>query len=89
MKTKVGCVQCPNCLDLIYSRAHHDFRHCSCGDTFVDGGFDYMRCGGKNIDKIKVVNKFVPVSRQELYDDWNKRINKYGRIPCQVKTKKR
>ena len=40
-------VQCFSCKDAIWSRHRHDFRKCSCGKTFVDGGRDYLRCGGE------------------------------------------
>jgi hypothetical protein len=34
---------CDSCKDVIYSSYRHDMAYCSCGDVFVDGGFDYMR----------------------------------------------
>jgi len=85
MKTKtkiaVSCIQCPNCLDIIYSRANHDFRACTCGQSFVDGGFDYIRFGGVEFDKIKIFKKYINgETRQSLYNDWNNRTNKYGLI---------
>lgn len=39
-------VQCRRCLDVIESLSRHDFRICSCGAVFVDGGQDYFRWGG-------------------------------------------
>jgi hypothetical protein len=80
-KTKVYCIQCPNCKDIIYSRARHDFRDCSCGDCAIDGGFDYNRILAKNPTELKRINKFIMgVTRKDLYDDWNNRENKYGVI---------
>ena len=79
-RTRVNAVECPRCHDLIYSRARHDFHYCSCKDTFIDGGFDYIRVGGKDIDKIKNVKKFISCSKQELYNDWNERKDHYGWI---------
>lgn len=38
-------IQCPKCKDKIYSDYTHDFKECSCGYCFVDGGYDYLRCG--------------------------------------------
>ena len=77
-KTLVRCLVCPKCGDRIYSRARHDFHHCNCGNIYIDGGFDYMRCGGDVT--AKVVRKFIPVSKEELYKDWNEGIDKYGII---------
>ncbi len=80
VKTKVSTVICPKCQIEMYSRARHDFHSCKCG-TFVDGGFDYIRYGcpvGFNALVIKI--RYVAATRQELYDDWNKRINKFGFI---------
>lgn len=34
---------CPVCLDETYSRWGHDYRHCTCGYTAVDGGRNYLR----------------------------------------------
>jgi len=36
---------CTVCGDMIQSVGQHDFRECSCGAIFVDGGFEYMRNG--------------------------------------------
>lgn len=43
---KVKGVECPHCLQQIWSRSRYDFRHCDCGKTFVDGGSCYLRYGG-------------------------------------------
>lgn len=39
-------IECAKCGDHIRSMNRHDFRSCKCGETFVDGGSDYLRCGG-------------------------------------------
>lgn len=44
-------IQCPKCKDKIYSDSVHDFKYCSCGYCFVDGGYDYLRCGWESGDK--------------------------------------
>ncbi len=36
---------CLNCETHIQSLSVHDFRECSCGEVFVDGGLDYIRHG--------------------------------------------
>ena len=50
--------RCTLCGDEIYSNSRHDFVSCKCGDAFVDGGFDYMRCGAMNLSTL------VPISRE-------------------------
>ena len=57
-------LQCPNCGEVVISLYRHDFRQCGCGETFIDGGFDYMRCGVKDIKNIK--NVTVRISRDCL-----------------------
>jgi ribosomal protein L37AE/L43A len=75
---KVIAIKCPNCKDTIFSRATHDFMLCSCGHCHIDGGFNYTKIGGKNISKPFELE--VNASKKELYDDWNKGINKFGLI---------
>lgn len=77
---KVCTVKCPKCGDIIYSRARHDFHYCSCGYVFIDGGFEYSRAGAKSLDNIKFEDIEINTTKEELYDDWNKGINKYGII---------
>ena len=42
----VKAIKCLKCKDVIYSRAIHDFRWCSCGNMAVDGGFSYLKIVG-------------------------------------------
>jgi len=83
----VTAIQCPDCGDLIYSRAHHDFHGCSCWDTkedhstgvAVDGGFEYLRvCGGWDGKAHRIK---IDATKRELYDDWNRGKDKFGTIP--------
>jgi hypothetical protein len=76
----VNTAQCPTCKDILFSRAHHDFRFCTCGETFVDGGFEYVRIGGKDLEAIITGTMEISASKKELYDDWNYSENKYGLI---------
>ena len=75
---KVTGVKCPRCKDVIFSRAHHDFRSCSCGDTAIDGGFDYMRYLAKKLELVKTVQISLNVTKKDLYNDWNYRHDKHG-----------
>ena len=45
--------QCKLCGDIIESTHVHDFKFCKCGAIFVDGGKEYLRRGGKDLNLIK------------------------------------
>lgn len=77
---KVAAIKCPNCKDIIFSRAHYDYHSCTCGETSIDGGFDYCRIAAKDVSKIKAFQLEVNATKKELYNDWNLRKNKYGVI---------
>lgn len=85
-KLTVWALKCPTCLVTIYSRAHHDYHGCDCknGDSTgitIDGGFEYLRYGwGNDIKRPEAFELKLNVTRQELYDDWNLRTDKYGWI---------
>lgn len=59
MKTTQTGVKCLECGDEIYSTYRHDYRTCNCGDTFIDGGSDYLRYGSKNLNKVETVQREV------------------------------
>jgi hypothetical protein len=47
-------VNCLSCGDTLISRHRHDYKVCSCENkTMVDGGLDYVRFGGKNLDLVQ------------------------------------
>ena len=77
---KVSAIRCPSCSCIIYSRARHDFRGCPCGETAIDGGFDYTKISAKEPTKIGYVEVELDCTREDLYDDWNKGVDFYGRI---------
>jgi len=79
-KTRILTVTCPGCGKEIYSRAPHDYRTCGCAcATMVDGGFSgYIRYGGKLRPFLRY--RFVSATKKELYNDWNRRIDKFGII---------
>ena len=80
--TTVQVLECPTCGDLIFSRARHDCRHCTCGGSFIDGGFDYVRVGFRPERPAPVAWLMeVKATKTELYDDWNNQTDQYGRIP--------
>lgn len=46
MKIKRNIIECLKCGDKIESCYTHDFKWCKCKSIFVDGGREYVRCGG-------------------------------------------
>lgn len=81
VRTRVQTVTCPGCKLEMYSRARHDYRLCGCDfQTMVDGGFDYLRCGGKSLDALIHKVRYVNATKYDLYQDWNKSLNKFGVI---------
>ena len=57
--------RCLNCGDVIESKDRHDWVCCSCFDStkhtrgfYLDGGNDYIRCGG-NLDDIEWIDASV------------------------------
>lgn len=78
-RTKVSTITCPSCNDEIYSRATHDFQWCSCQEVAIDGGFDYTKVCFKT-QPPKKRNRYIAATKQQLYDDWNRNINKFGKI---------
>lgn len=44
-------IKCLKCGDVLESRHRHDFKMCSCGSCYIDGGNDpYVRVGGNPED---------------------------------------
>lgn len=41
-------IHCKGCDEVIYSLHRHDFRECSCGESWVDGGREYLRTNTVN-----------------------------------------
>jgi len=77
---KIKAIKCLNCDDIIYSRGLHDYRCCSCGSVCVDGGFDYFKVSANNLSKVKYIEIEIDATKEELYQDWDLGINKYGLI---------
>ena len=47
-------IKCLNCQTILESKGRHDFIRCQCPNrTFMDGGNDYMRLGGKDLTMIE------------------------------------
>lgn len=48
-------LRCKKCGAEIFSKSHHDFKTCTCGACFVDGGKDYFKYGG-DIKDFEIIN---------------------------------
>jgi len=77
---KVAAIKCESCGDTIYSRTRHDMRYCSCGSVAIDGGRDYTKVSFKTEIPPKTFEIEIDATEKQLYDDWNNRENKFGRI---------
>jgi hypothetical protein len=77
---KLKAVHCLSCDDKIYSRAPSDFRHCSCGQIFVDGGRAHFKYGSAPNAEFDIIEVNIDVPLNELYEDWNQMSDNYGVI---------
>lgn len=49
-------IQCLQCNWVLVSNYRHDYKTCDClNQAMIDGGYDYLRCGGKDMSKIQVL----------------------------------
>lgn len=84
-KMKVKVIKRPDCGDTIYSRADHDFsvcgRYSDKSRVFIDGGpnNEYIRYGWAKT-KPKIFEIEVNTTAQDLYQDWNRKLDKFGVI---------
>jgi len=76
---KINAIKCLSCGDIIYSRARHDMRWCSCKMIAIDGGFDYHKVSFTDALP-KSVEIEVDVTKNELFRDWNRSSDKFGLI---------
>ena len=77
---KITAIKCPKCGDIVFSRARHDCRGCTCGEVYIDGGFDYNRVGFKTC-KPTLFSLEISQNKNQLYQDWNSSKDKFGLIP--------
>lgn len=82
---KINAIKCLKCNDIIYSCSRHDFHWCSCNSCAIDGGFDYIKIIGNPSDwertEIEILNdKLDEEVKEILFNDWNLKKNKYGKI---------
>jgi hypothetical protein len=78
--TVVECATCKKCGDIIYSRATHDMRWCSCASIAIDGGRDYTKLTG-HPENYKTGKVEILATAFELAQDWNMGTDRYGKVP--------
>lgn len=66
-----NAVKCNKCQEVLQSTSVHDYVECLCGETMVDGGNEYFRYGGNDVETlfIETHNSFVPHSVQLEHSD--------------------
>lgn len=54
-------IRCLMCNKLLRSTRKHDLVECGCpNNTFCDGGDEYIRCGGNDINIVEIVSERYP-----------------------------
>ena len=75
----IKAYRCKKCEDVIFSRAKHDYRSCSCGAIAVNGGIEFFRVTSRN-QFPETVALDLDITKEELYADWNSRKDEFGWI---------
>ena len=61
-----NAVKCLSCNSELESKYRHDFQCCNCeNQTFVDGGKDYSRVGGKDFNLIEDLREYKEYTKLE------------------------
>ena len=82
---KISAIQCPKCLNVVFSRARHDMRGCSCRQVAIDGGRDYNKVSYQDsAPHVFDIHLVGGLDQPALFHDWNNGKDKFGLI----KTKK-
>ena len=56
-RNRVKCLECGKVLESFYG---HDYKTCGCPqETMVDGGLEYERYGGHDMDKVQTMFEYV------------------------------
>ena len=65
----LNSVRCLVCNEVLVSKSQHNYVQCNCeNQTMTDGGNLYQRCGGKDLDKIENLSKYIIMTEQEYED---------------------
>ena len=82
-------VQCKNCGEVLTSYNRHDYKTCGCeNETMVDGGTEYQRYGGKDLDLVDTSSTIYLSDDHEMNRSaahWGNR-GKDGRSPLSYKS---
>lgn len=82
-------VQCRECGEVLTSYNRHDYKTCGCtNETMVDGGTDYQRYGGLNLDLVDTSSTIYLSDDHEMNRSaahWGNR-GKDGRSPLSYKS---
>jgi hypothetical protein len=82
-------VQCRECGEVLTSYHRHDYKTCGCtNETMVDGGNEYQRYGGLNLDLVDVSSTIYLSDDHEMNRSaahWGNR-GKDGRSPLSYKS---
>lgn len=82
-------VQCRECGEVLTSYNRHDYKTCSCtNETMVDGGTDYQRYGGLNLDLVDTSSTIYLSDDHQMNRSaahWGNR-GKDGRSPLSYKS---
>ena len=62
-------VKCLECGEVLVSKSQHHYVQCNCeNQTMTDGGNLYQRLGGKDLDKVENLSKYIIMTEQEYED---------------------
>ena len=65
----LNSVRCLVCNEVLVSKSQHNYVQCNCeNQTMTDGGKLYQRFGGKDLDKIENLSKYIIMTEQEYED---------------------
>jgi len=82
-------VQCRECGEVLTSYNRHDYKTCGCtNETMIDGGTDYQRYGGLNLDLVDTSSTIYLSDDHEMNRSaahWGNR-GKDGRSPLSYKS---
>ena len=53
--------KCKLCLEIIESENRHDYVTCKCGEVSVDGGKDYLKRSGRNLDNVLELSEYEEI----------------------------
>jgi len=82
-------VQCRECGEVLTSYHRHDYKTCGCtNETMIDGGTDYQRYGGLNLDLVDT-SSTIYLSKDHMMNrsaaHWGNR-GKDGKSPLSYKS---